>query len=207
MHPEILAAKTASCFQRLKSESFLKSFYLGGGTAVALLLGHRQSVDLDFFSSSRINTLQLQQNLSSCGNFILDQESPGTLHGSLDQVKFSFLEYSYSLLQPPLIYEGIAVANRQDLCCMKLEAIASRGKKRDFFDVYALAQEGHSLNEMLLWFQKKYQSIHYNQLHLIKSLVYFDDAEPDPDPLLLKPMKWSEVKRFFRHETPKLVSK
>ena len=181
----------------------MSSFYLGGGTAVALRLGHRRSVDLDFFAPSPIDTLQLRQNLSSCGSFELDEEGPGTLHGIFNQVKVSFLEYDYPLLDPRVPYEGIAMAGLKDLACMKLDAIASRGKKRDFIDVYAIAQTGPFLGEMLEWFEKKYGSIQYNSLHLLKSLTYFEDAEGDPSPVFLKPMSWEEVKQFFQKEVLK----
>lgn len=204
MHPEILAPETASCFEKLKSQVFLQTMYLAGGTGVALWLGHRCSVDLDFFSTTPLNTLILQQQLTLQGKFTLDQEAAGTLHGTLNHVKLSFLEYSYPLLEPLSSYEGIAIAGLKDLSAMKLEAIAARGKKRDFFDVYAISKNGLSLHEMLLCFEKKYQSIQYNLLHLLKSLVYFNDAENDPEPILLHKISWEEVKNYFIKETAKI---
>lgn len=205
MHPEILASATAACFRQLSHCEWLQDFYLAGGTAVALWLGHRESIDLDFFSAQNINTLRLRQQLSSCGTFLLDEESAGTLHGTLDGVKVSFLEYPYPLLQPHANYDGINIADLQDLACMKLEAIASRGKKRDFIDVHALTQRGNSLQIMVSWFEQKYQGLQYNLAHLIKSLVYFQDAENDPMPVMRQPADWSQVKGFFQRDVRTLL--
>lgn len=205
MHPEILARTTGACFRKLNRCEWLKDFYLAGGTAVAVWLGHRESIDLDFFSAQKINTLRLRQKLSSCGAFLLDEESAGTLHGTLDGVKVSFLEYPYPLLQPLADYDGVNIADLQDLACMKLEAIASRGKKRDFIDVYALSQRGNSLRAMVAWFEQKYSGLQYNLAHLIKSLVFFQDAEHDPMPVMLQPADWAQVKGFFQREARTLL--
>ncbi|MBI2343908.1 MAG: hypothetical protein HYV02_06225 [Deltaproteobacteria bacterium] len=88
---------------------------------------------------------------------------------------------------------------------MKLEAVAARGKKRDFLDLYAVAQSGPSIREMVQWFEEKYQSVRYNLVHLIKSLSYFEDAEDDPSPILLHPIEWTDVKRFFHSEAARLL--
>jgi hypothetical protein len=82
---------------------------------------------------------------------------------------------------------------------MKLDALSSRGTKRDLVDLYCIAKQ-LPLPEMLALFQKKYASVHYNLLHIKKSLVYFDDAEGDPLPDMRVPVQWSEVKEFFKRE-------
>jgi len=205
MHAEALAKPTAQCLKILSEQTFLNSYYLAGGTAVALHLGHRRSEDLDFFTSEKIDSLKLRELLQSLGKFILDEESPGTLHGNLEGVKVSFLEYPYPTLESTSNYLGIQIAGKKDLAAMKLDAIASRGKKRDFVDIFALAKAGMSLKEMLLFFENKYQSLHYNLAHTIKSLTYFRDADSDPDPVFLIKMDWNEVKTFFEREAVKLI--
>lgn len=205
MHPEILAPPTRKCLDKLNAQTFLRPFYLIGGTAIALHLGHRQSVDLDFVSASPVNTLLLRQELSGCGLFILDVEGKNTLHGSLDQVKISLMTYHYPLLDELVVFDGIQVAGLKDLAAMKLDTLSARGKRRDFVDVYAIAQTGVSLKNMLSWFEEKYSNLQYNPMHLIKSLTYFVDAEADPDPLYIKTMDWERVKSFFLKESRLLL--
>lgn len=108
-------------------------------------------------------------------------------------------------IEPCMMNDEVEATNLQDLACMKLEAIASRGKKRDFIDVHALTQRGNSLQQMVSWFEKKYQGLQYNLAHLIKSLVYFQDAENDPMPVMLQPADWSQVKGFFQREVRTLL--
>ncbi|MBI4238960.1 MAG: nucleotidyl transferase AbiEii/AbiGii toxin family protein [Deltaproteobacteria bacterium] len=205
MHESILAPDTARVLIALSAQSWLSAFYLAGGTAIALRLGHRRSVDLDFMAPQPIDTLQLRQLLAQCGPFILDHESAGTVHGTLAGVKVSFLEYRYPRLDPGDHWHGVAIAALSDLACMKLEAIAARGKKRDFYDVYAIAQTGHSVRAMFDWFVNKYQAVQYNQVHIVKSLTYFADAENDPEPMLITPIAWDAVKAFFEREARALI--
>jgi hypothetical protein len=87
---------------------------------------------------------------------------------------------------------------------MKLSAIASRGAKRDFIDLY-VASERFGFGTILDWFHRKYAEIHYNRLHLLKSLTYFADAEKDPMPHMLVPLQWKDVMRFFRLQAPGLL--
>lgn len=205
MHEKVLAAPTAECLRYLSQNKILIDFYLGGGTAVALYLGHRQSEDLDFFSAKDFSTLSLRQKLAQQGEFILDEERPGTLHGSFHGVKISLLEYPYPLLNSLQSFQGTPVASLEDLAAMKLDAIASRGKKRDFIDLYALIQEKFSLKEVLDLYKKKYSSLKVNPMHVLKGLTYFEDAEKDPDPKYFQELNWENVKGFFLRETPKLV--
>jgi hypothetical protein len=87
---------------------------------------------------------------------------------------------------------------------MKLSAIASRGTKRDFVDLYVLAQQ-YGLDQLLIWFQKKYVQTNYSMVHVLKSLAYFEEAEQDPMPDMLVPLSWDEVKQFFTHEAARLL--
>lgn len=205
MHPEVLAPDTAKLIDDLGNQEWTREFYLAGGTAVALLLGHRRSIDLDFFSFRAFETLKLRGKVLACGQFTLDEESPGTLHGRLNRVRVSFLEYPYPLMDEPIRFQRISLAGLRDLACMKLEAIAARGKQRDFIDLYAVVKAGHPLEDILSWFENKYQALQYNKIHLIKSLTYFEDAEEDPSPDLLRPLEWSDVKDYFRREACKMI--
>ena len=115
----------------------------------------------------------------------------------------SFLHYPYPLLFPTREFEALTVADPRDIACMKVDAIASRGSRRDFVDLYITAQT-YGLNEILAWFATKYAGAPYNRIHLLKSLTYFSDAEREPMPDLLIPLEWSTVTQFFFSQVPSL---
>jgi hypothetical protein len=114
------------------------------------------------------------------------------------------LAYKYPLLAPLKKIEGIKVADIKDIGCMKISAISSRGSKKDFIDLFFICQK-IALGKMLQFFEKKYKEIDYNIMHIIKSLVYFEDAEKDPMPKMLIPVSWQKVKKFFQKEIKKVI--
>lgn len=186
--------------------SLANRFYLAGGTAVALHLGHRRSYDLDFFIPERdFSSSWLRQELATLGSLVILHEAPGTFVGTLNGGQISFFIYPYPLLEPFIVTEGIQIAALTDLAAMKLEAISSRGTKRDFIDLYQICQSAIPLPEVIRLFERKYAGIRYSTVHILKSLQYFEDAEPDPMPEMLIPCRWSQVKRFFREEVRRLM--
>lgn len=203
-HWEALSEETKKSFSLLEKMALVGQFYLAGGTALALQLGHRISLDLDFFDKNEFDEIQLTQQLSKIGKFNLEKKAPQTILGILENTKVSFLNYSYPLLFPFKTIESIKIADSRDIACMKIDAIASRGAKRDFIDVYFAAKEFASLTEILKLFAQKYASLNYNLVHVKKSLVFFDDAESDPMPKMLNPVNWGNIKKFFQEEVVKL---
>lgn len=179
-------------------------FYLAGGTAAALHLGHRISVDLDFFGPEPFDSAQLAAQLSDLGKFRLERLAEDTLLGELRGVRISFFRYRYPLIAEPVSVLGITVASLEDIAAMKLDAISRRGTRRDFIDLYFIAQSGLALPEALQWYQRKYAGLNLNLVHLVKSLAYFADAEADPMPQMLVDLSWDEVKRFFEREARSL---
>jgi hypothetical protein len=179
-------------------------FYLAGGTAAALHLGHRISVDLDFFGPEPFDSAQLAAQLSDLGKFRLERLAEDTLLGELRGIRISFFRYRYPLIAEPVSVLGITVASLEDLAAMKLDAISRRGTRRDFIDLYFIAQSGLALPEALQWYQRKYAGLNLNLVHLVKSLAYFADAEADPMPQMLVDLSWDEVKRFFEREARSL---
>jgi hypothetical protein len=177
-----------------------RHFYLAGGTALAILLRHRRSLDLDWFTLQRLSDpMVLAQSLRDAGiQFSTDQTAPGTLHGQIAGVRVSFLEYRYPLLSPLVFWQetGVYLASLDDLACMKLSAIAQRGSKKDFFDMYALHRAHRPLEQLLQGYQQKYSVTDISPV--LYGLVYYDDAEEDPDPLVLDKTTWSQVKSALR---------
>jgi len=184
-----------------------RGFCLGGGTAVALLLGHRQSEDLDFFTGAEMgDPMILATSCAETGvNGSVLSVQRGTLHMEFLGVRVSFLEYRYPLLEPCVQMEDVAIqlASLDDLACMKLAALAQRGAKKDFLDVYALATAHRPLPEMLPLYQKKYSLSDVS--HLLYSLSYFDDAEKERTPRSLTGLKWPHVRSAFVKWTRELA--
>lgn len=198
---EAVSPQTLRDLEILKKAGLLKGFYLGGGTGLAFLLGHRESQDLDFFRQTAFKENQLVEKIKNIGKFSLEKRETGTVKGRFQNTLVSFFHYPYHLLEKPKSTNGISVASIRDIACMKLDALASRGTKRDFIDLYfVVVKSGLSVKKLLGSFSKKYSSVRYNSMHLKKSLVYFVDAENDPTPKMFIPVDWEKVKKFFVSE-------
>ncbi|HAJ33117.1 MAG TPA: hypothetical protein DCK79_07060 [Candidatus Atribacteria bacterium] len=207
MPQEIISKKTKANLEILTEEDLLKNFYLAGGTGVALQLKHRVSLDLDFFTKNDIDTKTLIQKIKIRGKFSIERETENTLIGIFNGTRVSFLKYDYPLLFDLKQITGVNVADLRDIGCMKIDAISSRGTKRDFIDLFFICREAISLKNLLSLFKKKYKSVNYNMIHILKSLTYFEDAENNPMPKMTVPVSWQEVKSFFKEEIRKINNK
>lgn len=203
---ETLPTRTKTLIGQLQAQqpAFLQSFYLSGGTGLALQIGHRESEDLDFFSQSSFDPLLIEQQLLTLGQLQETEPAAGTLNTFLNGVKLQFLEYPYQLLQPLDEWQGILLSSVIDIACTKLQTISMRGSKKDFIDLYFLL-DLYSLPELLKLTEKKYRDVDYNQAHIIKSLVYFDDAQQQPMPRMLKQVEWDDVREKIVHEVKNLT--
>jgi hypothetical protein len=203
-HAEVLPGGWDRAAADLAARSALSGFYLAGGTGLALALGHRRSVDLDVFSEAEFASTELRDRLRNLEGLRKLETAPGTMHLELHDVKVSFLHYPYPLLFPTQRFDVFDVADPRDIACMKLDAIANRGSRRDFIDLYQASQT-YRLRDIVEWFGTKYAAVSYNRVHLFKSLTYFRDAEEQPMPEMRVPLAWDTVRAFFVRETPRLV--
>ncbi|MGB6687524.1 MAG: nucleotidyl transferase AbiEii/AbiGii toxin family protein [Terracidiphilus sp.] len=203
-HSDVISGATEGALRGLQDAHLLDRFYLAGGTALALQFGHRLSLDLDFFARDHFDEDALLQKMQALEGFALAAKAPYTLHATILRTKVSFLGYSYPLLFPTNSFLEVPIADPRDIACMKLSAIASRGAKRDFVDLYTCA-ERFGITEILRLFERKYAQTNLNRTHILKSLTYFTDAEKDPMPHMLVPLDWDRVKQFFRMEAPRLL--
>jgi len=175
---------------------------LGGGTALALQIGHRISYDLDFFTAKEFNAQVFLKKISQTKLYHHERVSQGTILGKLGDIKFSMFYYPYPLLEKTTEFKNINIAAVADIAAMKIAAVSERGTKRDFIDLYFILQK-ITLNEALSLYDRKYQKLSSNLIHVKKSLVYFEDAEKDPMPMMLVSVSWPEVKNFFKGEARK----
>ncbi len=206
MFKETLVRGANGILAALGRSDILRDAYLAGGTAAALQLGHRVSVDFDFFTAKEFNPKVFSANLSKLGSFTDYQVDKGTVLGTFKGVKFSLFNYKYPLIFPSLNYLALRIADIRDIAAMKIDAIASRGAKRDFVDLYFICEAGYVLSDILKFYYKKYgKAAANNIIHIQKSLVFFNDAEPEKMPKMLKAAEWEEIKRYFEREVKKLA--
>lgn len=172
----------------------LKGFDLVGGTALALQIGHRKSVDIDLFSPNDFNGAELLSELKTSFSV--------TLRCTIEDVKADFVKFREPNLDPLVEEDGIRMKGLRDIACMKLAALSVRGVKKDFYDIYFLLQL-FSLDEMFAWYKEKtgFKTV----IHVIRSLTYFDDAEKTEIPVLLKVVDWREVKRTISEHANKFI--
>jgi hypothetical protein len=203
-HKNVIPASTQTTLCVLRDAHLLNGFYLAGGTGLALQFGHRLSLDLDFFAPEHFNEDALLEGLQALDGFSLPMKAPYTLHAAIKETKISFLGYAFPVLFPANPFLGIAVADPRDIACMKLTAIASRGTKRDFIDLYVCA-ERYGLKEILHLFDRKFVQTNFSRIHILKSLTFFADAEKDPMPDMITRIDWDTVKQFFLREAPRFL--
>ena len=200
MHLETITNEQRDAIRLLSPLLTSRQMYLAGGTSLALQFGHRRSVDLNWFSRQPIaDPMALAQQLRSAEiPFETGSVARGTLHGRVLGVPVSLLEFGYPLLRPPLDWPEMncCLASPLDLAAMKLVAVAQRGSKKDFVDIYALGQQQFSLAEMLQAYQEKYDVD--DIARILCSLTYFDDADQEPNPLLQGDFSWDDCKQTIR---------
>jgi predicted nucleotidyltransferase component of viral defense system len=180
------------------TSAIAQHFYLAGGTALALQLGHRRSIDLDFFSPTQdIPAIrsQLEKALAPL-HAILADSSWGNLVYLAKNVRIGFYGYGYPLVADTIQAEGISMASIQDIALMKMDALLARAARKDFYDLYFICQT-HSLPTLFEMGAQKYLSVRDFETQVTKRLVFFDSAENDPDPVLLHPVNWQDVKEYF----------
>lgn len=200
LHKEILRDPQPEALRLLSRPVTERRFYLAGGTALALHLGHRRSLDFDWFTEGFLtDPILLAQQLREEGvPFKTESTERGTLHGTVAGVRVTFLEYRYPLLEPAVFSPdlGCFLAGLQDIACMKLSALAQRGSRKDFIDICALARNGIILESMLDHYRRKYAV--KDIAHVLYGLAYFDDAEREEGPYLVWDLSWKDVKQTIR---------
>jgi len=204
MFTKTLLPDTLRAIQLISAIPTVTRAYLAGGTALALQLGHRMSVDLDFFTQEKFDENLVATELSQLTEFQETRRAWATVLGIVGKTKFSIFYYEPKLIDKQIPFEGISLVGKKDIAAMKIHAIRDRGLRRDFIDVFILAKE-FSLDQMLDFYGEKYGSLDTNLYALIKGLGYFGDADADDMPKMLIPVDWEEVKDFFRTETKRLA--
>jgi len=206
-HWEAVTPSARVLLAALSQLPLLRPFYLGGGTALALRLGHRISQDLDLFAN--IESLDddfrhsIMQELRQDHAVNVLRDSVFGLVLEANGQPISFFSYGYPMLEPTDLVSGFQIAGILDIGLMKMDAIAGRGTRRDFYDLYFIASRV-SLDELFAQSTNKYPYSHGFEMRVLVALVDFDVADQQDEPMLLLPAEWSEVKDFFTTEARRL---
>jgi hypothetical protein len=179
-----------------------REFYLAGGTALALQLGHRLSVDLDFFSATQADVPALMEPLRhALREFspILSDSSWGNLVFLANNVRVGFYGYGYEMLKPLLQAESIALASVEDIALMKMDALLARASRKDFHDLYAICQR-IDLHVLLDLAPRKYPSVRDFEAQVTRHMIAFERAEAESPLPLIEQVEWETVKAWFREQ-------
>ena len=207
MFTKTLLPDTVGAIKLVSKIPTIQNAYLAGGTALALHIGHRISVDLDFFTQEKFDEKKVSLELSSIKQLEEAGKSWRTVWGNVGKTKFSIFYYEYPLLEQTIAFKGIQILGKKDIAAMKIHALEDRGTKRDFIDAFFLARE-FGLEKMFAFYDQKYNSLEDHLYTILRSLDYFADAETDERPLkMLVDVSWEEVKKFFQNEAIRLAKK
>ena len=176
----------------------LQSLNLVGGTSLALQLGHRVSIDIDLFGTIDFSFEDFVGDFRSLGKVQILSQSRNINAISIDGIKVDFVNYAYPLIDDLIIEDEIRLVSKKDIAAMKLNAIAGRGSKKDFIDLFYLLKE-FEMDEMYQFYKEKYDD---GNLFLVqKSLVYFVDADGQRTPKMFENISWETIKKEIRNKT------
>ncbi len=198
-HWEASAPGVRGVYQSLSGILRGSDFYLAGGTALALMEAHRISGDIDLLAPELDDPEALAREFEKSGESVAHlSTAPGTLTLEMSGVPVSLMAYGYPQLQTTVQPESglLPLAAREDIAAMKLSAVASRGSRKDFIDLWVLVTRGKPLAEYLDAYGKKFMTRDIG--HVVRSLVFFDDADETPPLKLLIDLDWEELKDDFR---------
>jgi predicted nucleotidyltransferase component of viral defense system len=191
--------RTFAILNRLMLMPEMQDFYLVGGTALSLMYGHRMSIDLDLFSTTKFENQPIVTALiQEFGDSFVTDESHSSfgIFGFIDDVKIDIIRYPHPLVRPTLNIESIRFFSTEDIIAMKVQAVLGRGKKKDFWDIAELLK--HFTIEDFILFHKEKFSTQNLLITVPQALTYFNDAEDSEPPVSLKGQNWSSVKSFIQ---------
>ena len=194
LYLETVESSTLELLKKLQRLPVLEQTRLVGGTALALQLGHRKSIDLDFFGTVDCEAEYLRESIAGIASLTILKESPHIHIYIVDGIKVDIVNYKYPWLDDVVLEQGLRLASVSDIAAMKITAIIGRGTKKDFIDIAFLLHH-FSLEEILHFYAAKYN---YSSVFMaMKSLAYFDDAEADPMPDMFVNQSWQQVKAYI----------
>jgi predicted nucleotidyltransferase component of viral defense system len=206
-HWETVTPLMRQLLSELGGSPWMEHFYLAGGTALALRLGHRRSIDLDFFSATDPidgpSRRRIRASLRGRSPEAVEDVDGNLLLRVGDALHLAFLSYGHPLIDEPEVLEGVRLASMRDVGLMKLDAVIGRGSRKDYYDLHAIAR-AHPLESLLDLASAKYPYARDFPLMALESLLRFENADRDRQPDMLSGTSWPEVRSFFVAEARRL---
>lgn len=198
--PNVILPETLRLLIQLQQDEFFDDFFLVGGTSLALQIGHRLSVDLDFFNIGSFDNELVEHHLSKNYDFRTDFVAKNTLKGFIQNIKVDFITHAYPLVRALVSDEGFTLASIEDIGAMKLNAIAHSGnRQKDFYDLFFLL-EHFSLKDLLAAYEYKYANS--NPIIPLKGITWFEDIDFEIEkPMLVQKVTFAEVKNRLLEAT------
>ncbi len=194
LHYETIDTQTLGLLKSLQKAPAFSELRLVGGTSLALQIAHRKSIDIVLFGELKADEYEVSNALNAIGKVTILKKSENINIYLIDNIKVDIVNYHYPWLENPIVEDNLTLATEKDIAAMKLAAITRRGSKKDFVDLYFLLQT-YSLKEILAFYNQKYHD--GSEFLVLKSLSYFEDADADEDPLMLKEFDWMNIKGFI----------
>jgi hypothetical protein len=210
LHTQTVEPSTLGLLKSLQSKEYLSGFNLVGGTALALYMGHRVSLDIDLFSDFDFDVPRMIEQIQYDYPLELYYTASNTIKGSINSINVDIIAHRYPCLNTLTLIDGIRILSEPDIIAMKLNAISTSGQRsKDFIDIYFILEEHkYSIADMVKFYQMKYSQ--HGDMHVLKSLIYFDDVDTTDWPVLMKKphLKWpvvtarieKEVLRFIKEQ-------
>jgi predicted nucleotidyltransferase component of viral defense system len=194
LRKETVSESALELLKTLMEDEFLENFFLVGGTALALQIGHRISIDFDLFTLTPFDEKEMLSSLEKRYQFQMDFLSRNTLKGSIRGIKVDLITHKYPLVKPLIEIEHIRIAASEDIAAMKLNAITGNGTRlKDFIDI-AYLSSSLTLSRMIDAYEEKYAT--RNPAIVIKALDYYNDINfNEPIEMLKEKYKWEDIKK------------
>jgi hypothetical protein len=194
VHPEVLTPQQQVVLKASAQVVRKWDAYLAGGAGLALQLGHRRSVDFDWFTRKTLPPTEVLSDMRALGLPVhVRQNDEGTFLGQVGGVDYSVFRYRYDLVGRSVEFQGCKLASLQDIAAMKMTAIVQRATKRDYVDLHAIFKAGSvDLGDAVSTMRRKFPGV--DPSLALRALGYFEDVDKQPMPEMLLKMSWDEVK-------------
>lgn len=191
LHYKTVDEFTLELLKKLQSLRIFSQMRLVGGTSLALQIGHRKSIDIDLFGLLNVDFDALTDELKTIGDVIVLGNSKNIHTYLIDEIKVDIVHYEYPWLKDKIVSDEIHLAAIEDIAAMKLSAIIGRGSKKDFIDLYYILQQ-FDVAQLMSFYGQKFRD--GSSFLVLKSLVYFEDADNEAMSLMFEDLSWEEVK-------------
>lgn len=198
LYEETVKPGTLDIIKKLMRDQQLNSFYLVGGTALALKLGHRDSIDIDLFNTGDFDGEKLASHLQRQYHARIRGKKSNYVSGSILGVDFDLISHKYPAVRPIETIQGIRMMSLEDIAAMKINAIVNSGNRiKDFIDIHYLFKE-FDYESIIEFYCSKYPDVNHNMARA--SLLYHQDIDFNI-PVLLKDkdLKWEAVSNSIAH--------